>query len=59
MIKFILTDDVRVYVPLSRVVSISEYEKGQLVLCQLIDKDEILWRPLASFEILSAGRKQS
>ncbi len=59
MIKAILTTGKRVYVPLSRVISISEDEEGKLTMSNLNANSEVSWREIESFEVLSPGRKQS
>ncbi len=59
MIKAILTTGKRVYVPLSRVISISEDDEGRLTMSNLNANGEVSWREIESFEVLSPGRKQS
>ena len=59
MIKAILENGKRMYIPLSRVVAVSENDEGQLMMSNMNSKDEVVWRPVVSFEVLSAGRKQS
>lgn len=55
MIQIVLTDTRRMFLPLDRVISITENEGGELGINYMNAKGEAGWAKISEFTLLEAG----